>query len=394
MNARRMYASCVDEDGIEAEGIDTILSFVNTELGGWPILQGSTWNNATFNFSRILLKLNEYWSSVLYNIGTQIDSKNSSFQGIRFDFLGYLREFYLLANITLLDTDIVTVSELEYLRNVSLIINQQSSLTLQNYMVWRFMMSQASNMPKHFRTIRQQFDKVFQGINTEPSRAIVCGEYVNNIMGFAVAKLYINEYFDQNARNQSLELIDNIRNVFIDMVNQSTWMDSVSKSKAIEKARAIREKIAYPDYLNDDNITKLEEIYAEHNFNSSFMRNFLLMLHITTKRNLRSLRQPIDRTTWEFPPVIVNAFYNPSLNDICFPAGILQLPFFHKDVPKYLNYGGIGMVMGHEITHGFDDEGRQFDKDGNRLNGEQTQGENIADNGGLKEAFFVRCSIR
>ncbi|CAF1169584.1 unnamed protein product [Rotaria sp. Silwood1] len=279
MNARRMYASCVDEDGIEAEGIDTILSFVNTELGGWPILQGSTWNNATFNFSRILLKLNEYWSSVLYNIGTQIDSKNSSFQGIRFDFLGYLREFYLLANITLLDTDIVTVSELEYLRNVSLIINQQSSRTLQNYMVWRFMMSQASNMPKHFRTIRQQFDKVFQGINTEPSRAIVCGEYVNNIMGFAVAKLYINEYFDQNARNQ-------------------------------------------------------------HNFNSSFMRNFLLMLHITTKRNLRSLRQPIDRTTWEFPPVIVNAFYNPSLNDICFPAGILQLPFFHKDVPKYLNYGG------------------------------------------------------
>ncbi|CAF3760157.1 unnamed protein product [Rotaria sp. Silwood1] len=191
MNARRMYASCVDEDGIEAEGIDTILSFVNTELGGWPILQGSTWNNATFNFSRILLKLNEYWSS--------------------FDFLGYLREFYLLANITLLDTDIVTVSELEYLRNVSLIINQQSSLTLQNYMVWRFMMSQASNMPKHFRTIRQQFDKVFQGINTEPSRAIVCGEYVNNIMGFAVAKLYINEYFDQNARNQVSKTIADLQ---------------------------------------------------------------------------------------------------------------------------------------------------------------------------------------
>jgi predicted metalloendopeptidase len=121
-------------------------------------------------------------------------------------------------------------------------------------MVWRFIMNQVSSMPKQFRTIKQQFDQVFQGINTQPPRSITCAEYVNNIMGPAVAKLYINEYFDTNARNevpkitaaltdlclfflQSLQIIDNIRNAFIDMVNQSTWMDSVSKTKAIDKVR-------------------------------------------------------------------------------------------------------------------------------------------------------------
>jgi membrane metallo-endopeptidase-like protein 1 len=120
-----------------------------------------------------------------------------------------------LANITLVDTDIITVSELEYLRNVSLIINQQSARTLQNYMVWRFIMYQASNMPQRFRTIKQQFDRVFQGTNTQKSRAISCGVDVNNIMGFAVAKLYIDENFDQNARNEVREITVDLTAVFL-----------------------------------------------------------------------------------------------------------------------------------------------------------------------------------
>lgn len=107
-----------------------------------------------------------------------------------------------MVNITLADTDIVTVSELEYIRNVSLIINQQSPRTLQNYMVWRFIMNQASIMPKRFRNMRQQFDKVFQGVNAESPRDISCGKFVNTAMAFAVGKLYVKEYFDKTARNQ------------------------------------------------------------------------------------------------------------------------------------------------------------------------------------------------
>ena len=124
---------------------------------------------------------------------------------IQFDFLGYIRALYLLVNITLTDTDIITISELDYIRNVSSIIDQTPPRTLQNYIVWRFLMVQTANMPRRFQMIKQQFDQVSRGTNTLPSRIVYCGEYVNNIMGYAVAKLYKDAYFDSNARNQVFE---------------------------------------------------------------------------------------------------------------------------------------------------------------------------------------------
>ncbi|CAF3189072.1 unnamed protein product [Rotaria socialis] len=468
-----------------ADSVNVLLSFVNTELGGWPILQGPMWDDATFNFSQLLLKLAEYSSDVIYIAGTEIDEMNSSVQAIRigqsdlglldrsyyvnesdvtkayrqfiqnfalalatdrsminndvndifnfektiatFDFVRHLRRLYLLANVSLVDTDVVIASELDYLRNVSLIVDQQSPRVLQNYMVWRFMMSRAWIIPRRFRTIKQQFDQVFLGTTVEQVRAMKCARYVNYNMGFAVSKLYIDKYFDKDARIESIVMIDNIRNQFIDIINQSTWMNSISKSRAIDKARAINAKVGYPAYLDDNNNTKLEKNYAEYNFNSSFARNVLLMLKLNAKKNLQVLRQLLDREEWiGYTPTIVNAFYNPSFNDISFPAGILQTPFFYKDAPKYLNYGAIGTIIGHEITHGFDNFGGLYDKDGNKIlwwdnetlsafnqrktciidqynnytvtqidlpvNGEQTQGENIADNGGLKAAFAQKSS--
>jgi predicted metalloendopeptidase len=127
---------------------------------------------------------------------------------IQFDFLGYIRALYLLVNVTLDDTDVISVSELEYIRNVSLIMNLTPPRTLQNYIVWRFIMVQTANMPRRFQLIKQQFDQVYHGSNTLPTRTVYCGGYVNNIMGFAVAKLYKDEYFDTNARNQVPKIID------------------------------------------------------------------------------------------------------------------------------------------------------------------------------------------
>ncbi|CAF4915717.1 unnamed protein product, partial [Rotaria sp. Silwood1] len=203
-----------------------------------------------------------------------------------------------------------------------------------------------------------------------------------------------------------MEMIENIRNTFIDMLQQSSWMDPMSKSKAIEKARAINEAIGYPDYLGNENLTKLETDYAEYNFNSSLMSNGLIILRLEMKKNVLMFREPVDRKKWAIPPTIVEATYTPQYNRI-----------------------SIGMFIGHEITHGFDDFGRQYDKDGNRIpwwtnetinkfnerkqciidqydqytvtlagtelkmNGTQTQGENIADNGGLKEAFFTSLTM-
>ncbi|CAF2564816.1 unnamed protein product [Rotaria sp. Silwood2] len=505
INARILYRSCIDEKKIEIEGIDPVLSLINTKFGGWPILQGSSWNSSMFNLTNLLLKLRQYSYNIIFQIYSDVDEKNSSATNIligqgdlglpqrqyyvnetnitiayrqfmsslaevltndtsmidqdvkeifdfekniskyywsydeqqarhnetvrttmsnlsltlntSFNFAGYLYSAYLFGNVTLNDKDPVAVSELDFLIRASSIINATSPRILQNYFIWRFIMDQAENMPTYIRNIKEQFDRVFHGTNAEQLRTIKCGDYVNDNMGFVVSKLYIKNYFDENARNESLEMIEHIRNSFINIVDQSSWMDNTSKIKAIYKAKAIDKQIGYPDYLANGNDTKLENDYAAYVFNSSHIKNILKMLQIKALENFQFLRKPVERKVWgSLPPTVINAFYEPSQNQITFPAGILQMPFFDKDAPKYLNYGGIGMVIGHEITHGFDDTGRQFDTDGNRIpwwtdqtiekfndrkqciieqysnytsNGNQTQGEDIADNGGLKAAFYA-----
>jgi predicted metalloendopeptidase len=121
---------------------------------------------------------------------------------VQFNFPNHLRRLYAMANVILIDTDIVAVSEVEFLRNVSLIIDKQSPRTVQNYMIWHFMMNQVDYLPERFRDIKQKFLQVFKGIAFEPTRAIACANYVNANMGLAVSKLYIAKYFDKNARNQ------------------------------------------------------------------------------------------------------------------------------------------------------------------------------------------------
>lgn len=512
-NARHLYSSCTNETNIDAEGVERILSLIDTEFGGWPILQGESWNESTFNFSNLIFRLRQYNYNILYRVGTDVDEKNSSITDIvigqgslglpqrryfenetdvtiayrnlirnlakelststttietdinemfqfekdisqyfytsdeqrardnetfpttvadlsehlnmtLLNFTEYISQLYAFGNVTLEATDVVIVSEIDFLTNVSAIIDITSPRIVQNYFVWRFILDQSSNFPRYYRAAREQFDRIFQGTNAEQTRPTKCAIFVNNNMGMVVSKLYIKRFFDENARNQSLNMIENIRSSFIDLIGSSTWMEEKSRNLAVEKAKAMNQQIGYPEYLSSDNNTKIENDYVEYKFDSSYIGNILKLLQIKTKENLGFLRQPVDHKAWgSLPPTVINAFYEPSQNQITFPAGILQRPFFNKEAPKYLNYGGIGAVIGHEITHGFDDMGRQFDKDGNRIpwwtektieqfnqrkeciikqysnysvpslhmnsNGNQTQGEDIADNGGIKAAFFA-----
>jgi len=362
------------------------------------------------------LRDNETIRTTVGNLSTALMSN--------FTFTSYLHQSYLIGNVTLEDTDVVRVTEVAYLLNVSEIILATPARIVQNYLVWRFMMNRASSMPKKIRSTREQFDRVFKGTSEEPSRTTTCANYVNDNMGFAVSRLYVKTYFDENARNQSQDIIKNIRSSMITMILNATWMDEESKAKAVDKEKAIYENIGYPDYIASNDTTQLEKMYAEYVFNTSFLDNVLQMQRVKAHEDFRTLREVVDHRAWgDLPPTVVNAFYEPSTNAISFPAGILQMPYFNKDAPKFLNYGGIGMVIGHEITHGFDDDGRQYDKDGNRvpwwsnstiiefnerkqciidqytnytveqihehINGIQTQGENIADNGGIKSSFYA-----
>jgi len=217
-------------------------------------------------------------------------------------------------------------------------------------------------------------------------------------------------------------MIANLKVAFKSLVDDATWMDDDTKVVAREKADYMSQFVGYPDWVK--NKTALEAYYdgvetspATHFANVQGVNLFL------NSKDGKTLRGPTDRTRWNTIPTIVNAFYEPEMNSITFPAGILQDPFYSKGRPEAMNYGSIGVIIGHEITHGFDDQGRQSDKDGNtadwwsqqtianyleraqcfidqydnyyppvfngtiHVNGINTQGENIADNGGLREAF-------
>lgn len=137
--------------------------------------------------------------------------------------------------MTLDDSDVVLVSEVAYLVNVSDLLHVHPPRAIQNYLIWRFMMNRASSMPRKVRSTREQFDRVFKGTSAEPTRSTTCSNYVNDNMGFAVSRLYVQKYFDDNARNQSRDIIANIRESMINLINNATWMDGDSKAKAVDK---------------------------------------------------------------------------------------------------------------------------------------------------------------
>ncbi|CAF1317966.1 unnamed protein product [Rotaria sordida] len=224
-------------------------------------------------------------------------------------------------------------------------------------------------MPKSIRNIKEQFDLIFQATSTEELRTIKCAVYVNKNMGFVVSKLYIKNYFDENAHNQSLKMLENIQNSFIDLINQSYWMDDKSKMKTIEKAKTIDKKIAYPDYLVSDNNTKLENDYSAYDFNSSYIHNSFKIHQIKAIENFQFLRK-----AWPsiISPTTMNAYYAPSQNQITWWTNETIEKFNNRKqcfIEQYSNFSVPEINM--------------------NSNGNQTQDEDIADNGGLKAAFYA-----
>ncbi|XP_062959646.1 membrane metallo-endopeptidase-like 1 [Cynocephalus volans] len=325
--------------------------------------------------------------------------------------------------IELLPNEQVVVYGIPYLQNLEDIIDVYSPRTMQNYLVWRLVLDRISSLSQRFKDARVNYLKVLYGTTVEQVRWRECVSYVNSNMENAAGSLYVQEAFPRDSKNVVRELIDKVRAVFVEALDELGWMDEASKKKAQEKAMSIREQVGYPDYILEERNKHLDEEYSNLNFSEDlYFENGLQNLKASAQRSLKKLREKVDPNLWIIGAAVVNAFYSPNRNQIVFPAGILQPPFFSKEQPQALNFGGIGMVIGHEITHGFDDSGRNFDKDGNMLdwwsnfsaqhfqeqsqcmiyqygnyswdladnqnvNGFSTLGENIADNGGVRQAY-------
>ncbi|NXK07566.1 NEP protein, partial [Herpetotheres cachinnans] len=339
-----------------------------------------------------------------------------------FNWSKFINDIMSTVQINIENTEHVIVYDPEYLIRLKSVLNKYTPRDLQNYMIWRFVMDLVNSLSRNYKDTRNAFRKALYGTTSETAVWRRCANYVNGNMENAVGRLYVKEAFAGDSKHVVEEMIADIRDVFIKTLDELTWMDAETKKKAEQKATAIRERIGYPDEIvTDDN--KLNSEYQELNYKEEqYFENIIQNLVFTQKKRLKKLREKVDKEEWISGAAVVNAFYSASRNQIVFPAGILQPPFFSASQPKSLNYGGIGMVIGHEITHGFDDNGRNFNENGDlvdwwteesarkfkelsqcmvyqygnfswdlaggqHLSGINTLGENIADNGGVRQAY-------
>ncbi len=309
----------------------------------------------------------------------------------------------------------INVSQVPFFKGISEIYEQTAVEAWKSYLKWNLINSAASYLSSPFE--EEQFNfygKVMSGQQQmQPRWKRVLGT-TSSGLGEALGQLYVEKYFPPESKERMLHLISNLRKAFAERIKNLDWMSEETKEKALEKLEAITVKVGYPDKWKD--YSSLEIVPDNYYQNVRNAREFAF------NYNLNKIGKPVDKTEWGMTPQTVNAYYNPSNNEIVFPAGILQPPFFDKDADDAVNYGAIGVVIGHEMTHGFDDQGRKYDKDGNlndwwteedaqrfnektgklgklydrytlldslHINGKLTMGENIADLGGLNISYLA-----
>ncbi|KAH9392669.1 Membrane metallo-endopeptidase-like 1 [Tyrophagus putrescentiae] len=367
-----------------------------------------------------MAKADRHDTSAIYNKKTIQELRDAVPE---FDWMAYLSSF--MPREVKLEDEVVIYS-IAYYRAMGKILARtarQDKRVIINYAIWRLMKSLLPFLDGEYGVRRAKFRKVLFGISADRTRWSQCVELVNKKMGMAVGALFIRDNFDPKSKEIAIEMIHNIRQAFNELLLVNDWMDESTKVLAKEKADAINERIGYPDLLtNPIELSKEYDFLEVHE--DKFLENIISVFTFESHKNLIKLGTSVDKDSWTTDPAVVNAFYSPNKNDIVFPAGILQPLFYSHYFPKSLNYGGIGVVIGHEITHGFDDRGRQFDKNGNmkqwwnnatikrfrsrteciidqyssyvledistNVNGKMTQGENIGnDNGGVKEAYLA-----
>ncbi|CAB3998527.1 endothelin-converting enzyme homolog isoform X2, partial [Paramuricea clavata] len=343
------------------------------------------------------------------------------YTGDQIDWLHFLESIFNTYDYKITNDSVVVVFALDYLKNVSALIKKTNTTTVANYMMWRVISNYMSKLSDDFDKVILEYRKAKSGAVEEEPQWRRCLSATASAFGMPLGLMYINEKFSGASKKQIEELITEIQHIFISNLDSVDWMDEETKKKAQDKAKAILENIGYPEYIK--NKTALAQKYDGLELTEDYFDNVLKKSAFSARENYKKIKKPVSNKEWYMRPQEVNAYYSSTKNKIVFPAGILQSPFYNKDRPRALNYGSIGAVVGHEITHGFDDNGRRFNKFGNlikwwsnhsieafknktecliqqysdykyfgkNIKGKQTVGENIADNGGVKQAYQLTC---
>ncbi|MHA7101201.1 M13 family metallopeptidase [Roseivirga pacifica] len=255
------------------------------------------------------------------------------------------------------ETDSIDIGQPAYYEKLNQLLKSIPLADWKVYLKAKSISNYADILSKPFIDAEFELSKVLSGQSVQRTRGEVMASMVDNLLGEALGQLYVKKYFPESAKKRMLELVNNFQKAYAKRIDNLEWMSDSTKVQAKEKLAAMRKKIGYPDSWED---------YSDVNIQSGkFFENVVSATKARYQDQLSKLGNKVDKTEWFTTPSTVTAYNNPSGNEIVFPAGILQPPYFDYEADDALNYGGIGMVIGHEITHTFDDQGAQFDKDGN-----------------------------
>jgi len=328
------------------------------------------------------------------------------YPGIRFD--------QILAAAGVAPQDMVIVQQPSYFQALSEALDNTTIDYLKAYILCNFVSSQCGALDDEMYTASWEFfSHQMAGAQEQQPRWKRAMSVPNGILGEAVGEMYVKRFFPESSKQKMVALVENLRTALGEHIDQLEWMSDETKAKAREKLAAFTVKIGYPDKWKDYSTLDIDP-------SKTYYENLRSASAWYVQDNLQKLGKPTDKTEWGMTPQTVNAYYNPTTNEICFPAAILQKPFFDPNADDPVNYGGIGVVIGHEMSHGFDDQGSMFDAKGNmvnwwtpedkakfdalgdklvaqfdeieilpgvKANGRYTLGENIGDHGGLSIAF-------
>lgn len=323
----------------------------------------------------------------------------------------------LITEMGVSDVDTMFVDQLEFFKGLSVIFGNEDVDLWKDYLTWNILNNYASML--HSEVVATDFDfygKTLTGSpENRPRWKRVLGSS-NGALGEAIGKLYVDAVFPPEAKAAAMDMVDNVMKAMENRINNVDWMTAETKEKAVEKLNAFNVKIGYPDKWKDYSDLEVKRGTK----GASYAGNYMAASIWGHNQEMDKLHKPVDRDEWHMNPQMVNAYYNPLATEIVFPAAILQPPFFDFEADAAVNYGGIGAVIGHEVSHGFDDMGAQFDKDGNFvnwwtdedmvaftargqslidqfdayepldslfINGQLTLGENIGDLGGVNAAY-------
>lgn len=314
----------------------------------------------------------------------------------------------------------VDLAQPEPIKEVEKILEETSLDDLKTYAEAKVISSATNSLSDEFRAASFKFNQTLSGVKQDRPRWKRAVGVVSGVLGEAIGKLYVEKYFPESSKQRMLDLVHNLQTALAERIDEASWMEQATKDQAKDKLSNFIIKIGYPDKWRDYSRLEIDPSLSLYD-NLTRVTAFLTKDYIDRKVN-----KPVDKSEWQMTPQTVNAYYNPTTNEICFPAAILQAPFFDPEADDAVNYGAIGCVIGHEMSHGFDDQGCQFDKNGNqnnwwtaadkanydkrtkvleeyfsnyevqpgkKINGKLTLGENIGDNGGLNIAFRAMSNL-